>query len=161
MRIYNDLHIVIIILILIIKGKNMEKVKIGQEKFELTVNGVDPFTEGMLVLSFLPGEKTLREMEELLSDPQNTNRIEVTNENEETEQVFIGYEELKVLKIMKDQELEYLSEEGIRRDVITAVLKEKSLKESVTILEKGQQTQDGAIADLAEIVGAMAEGGMA
>lgn len=139
----------------------MEKVKIGQEKFELTVNGVDPFTEGMLVLSFLPGEKTLREMEEILSDPQNTKRIEITNENEETEQVFIGYEELKVLKITKDQELEYLSEEGVRRDVITAVLKEKSLKESVTNLEKGQQTQDGAIAELAEIVGTMAEGGMA
>ncbi|MBS5763612.1 MAG: hypothetical protein KHW68_08910 [Lachnospiraceae bacterium] len=139
----------------------MEKVKIGQEKFELTVNGVDPFTEGTLVLSFLPGEKTLREIEELLSDPQNTKRIEVINENEETEQVFIGYDDLQVLKIAKDQKLEYLSEEGVRRDVITAALKEKSLKESVTILEKGQQTQDGAIADLAEIVGAMAEGGMA
>lgn len=139
----------------------MEKVKFGTEKFELTVNGVDPFTEGTLVLSFLPGEKTLREIEELLSDPQNTKRIEVINENEETEQVFIGYDDLQVLKIAKDQKLEYLSEEGVRRDVITAALKEKSLKESVTILEKGQQTQDGAIADLAEIVGAMAEGGMA
>ena len=44
--------------------------------------------------------------------------------------------------------------------MITVTLKEKSLKESVTNLEKGQQTQDGAIADLAEIVGAMTEGGM-
>lgn len=138
----------------------MEKVKFGTEKFELTVNGVDPFTEGMLVLSFLPGEKTLKEIEELLSDVQNTKKIEVLSEDEETEQVFIGYEDLKVLKLTKDQELEYLTEEGIRRDVITAALKEKSLKESVTNLEKGQQTQDGAIAELAEIVGTMAEGGM-
>lgn len=138
----------------------MEKVKIGTEKFKLTVNGVDPFTEGTLVLNFILGEKTLREIEELLSDPQNTKRIEVMNENEETEQVFIGYEELKVLKITKDQKLEYLSEEGERRDVITVVLREKSLKESVTNLEKGQQTQDGAIAELAEIVGTMAEGGV-
>ena len=138
----------------------MEKVKIGTEKFELTVNGVDPFTEGTLVLNFILREKTLREIEELLSDPQNTKRIEVMNENEETEQVFIGYEELKVLKITKDQKLEYLSEEGERRDVITVVLREKSLKESVTNLEKGQQTQDGAIAELAEIVGTMAEGGV-
>lgn len=138
----------------------MEKVKFGTEKFELTVNGVDPFTEGMLVLSFLPGEKTLKEIEELLSDVQNTKKIEVLSEDEETEQVFIGYEDLKVLRLTKDQELEYLTEEGIRRDVITAALKEKSLKESVTNLEKGQQTQDGAIAELAEIVGTMAEGGM-
>ena len=137
----------------------MEKVKFGTEKFELTVNGVDPFTEGMLVLSFLPGEKTLKEIEELLSDVQNTKKIEVLSEDEETEQVFIGYEDLKVLRLTKDQELEYLTEEGIRRDVITAALKEKSLKESVTNLEKGQQTQDGAIAELAEIVGTMAEGG--
>lgn len=137
----------------------MEKVKIGQEKFELTVNGVDPFTEGMLVLSFIPSGKTLKEVEDLLLDSQNTERIEILNEQDETEQVFIGYEDLKVLKLNKNQELEYLSEEGIRRDVITVVLKEKSLKESVTNLEKGQQTQDGAIADLAEIVGAMAGGG--
>ena len=139
----------------------MEKVKIGQEKFDLTVNGVDSFTEGMLVLSFIPSGKTLKEVEDLLLDSQNTERIEILNEQDETEQVFIGYEDLKVLKLNKNQELEYLSEEGIRRDVITVVLKEKSLKESVTNLEKGQQTQDGAIADLAEIVGTMAEGGMA
>lgn len=139
----------------------MEKVKIGQEKFELTVNGVDPFTEGMLVLSFIPSGKTLKEVEDLLMNPQNTKRIEVLNEQDETEQVLVGYVDLKILKITKDQELEYLSEEGVRRDVITVVLSEKSLKESVTNLEKGQQTQDGAIADLAEIVGAMAEGGMA
>ena len=139
----------------------MEKVKFGTEKFELTVNGVDQFTEGILVLSFLPDEKTLKEVEEILSDTQNVNRIEILGENEETEKVFIGYEELKILKIEKDRELEYLSEEGATRDVITVTLKEKSLKESVTNLEKGQQTQDGAIADLAEIVGAMAEGGMA
>lgn len=92
---------------------------------------------------------------------QNTKRIEVLNEQDETEQVLVGYVDLKILKITKDQELEYLSEEGVRRDVITVVLSEKSLKESVTNLEKGQQTQDGAIAELAEIVGAMAEGGMA
>lgn len=136
----------------------MEKVKFGTEKFELTVNGVSSFTEGILLLSFLPGEKTLKEIEELLSDSQNTKRIEVINENEEAEQVFVGYEDLKILKVTKDQELEYLSEGG-RRDVITVTLKEKSLKESVTNLEKGQQTQDGAIADLAEIVGTLAEGG--
>lgn len=139
----------------------MEKVKFGTEKFELTVNGVDQFTEGILVLSFLPDEKTLKEVEEILSDTQNVNRIEILGENEETEKVFIGYEELKILKIEKDQELEYLSEEGVRRDVITVTLKEKSLKEDVADLKKGQQTQDGAIADLAEIVGTLAEGGMA
>lgn len=139
----------------------MEKVKFGTEKFELTVNGVDQFTEGILVLSFLPNGKTLKEVEEILSNTQNVNRIEILGENEEIEKVFIGYEELKILKIEKDRELEYLSEEGATRDVITVTLKEKSLKESVTNLEKGQQTQDGAIADLAEIVGAMAEGGMA
>ena len=139
----------------------MEKVKIGTEKFELTVNGVDQFTEGILVLSFLPNGKTLKEVEEILSDTQNVNRIEILGENEETEKVFIGYEELKILKIEKDQELEYLSEEGVRRDVITVTLKEKSLKEDVADLKKGQQTQDGAIADLAEIVGTLAEGGMA
>lgn len=143
------------------KGENMEKVKFGTEKFELTVNGVDPFTKGMLTLSFIPAGKTLKEVEDLLLNPQNTKRIEVLNEQNETEQVLVGYEDLKILKITKDQELEYLSEEGVRRDVITAVLKEKSLKESVTNLEKGQQTQDGAIAELAEIVGTMAEGGMA
>lgn len=139
----------------------MEKVKIGTEKFELTVNGVNPFTEGMLVLSFLPNGKTLKEVEEILSNTQNVNRIEILGENEETVQVFVGYEELKILKIEKERELEYLSKEGATRDVITVTLKEKSLKESVTNLEKGQQTQDGAIADLAEIVGTMAEGGMA
>lgn len=139
----------------------MEKVKFGTEKFELTVNGVDQFTEGILVLSFLPNGKTLKEVEEILSDTQNVNRIEILGENEETEKVFIGYEELKILKIEKDQELEYLSEEGVRRDVITVTLKEKSLKEDVADLKKGQQTQDGAIADLAEIVGTLAEGGMA
>ena len=139
----------------------MEKVKFGTEKFELTVNGVDPLTKGMLTLSFIPAGKTLKEVEDLLLNPQNTKRIEVLNEQDETEQVLVGYEDLKILKITKDQELEYLSEEGVRRDVITAVLKEKSLKESVTNLEKGQQTQDGAIAELAEIVGTMAEGGMA
>ncbi len=139
----------------------MEKVKIGTEKFELTVNGVDQFTEGILVLRFLPNGKTLKEVEEILSDTQNVNRIEILGENEETEKVFIGYEELKILKIEKDQELEYLSEEGVRRDVITVTLKEKSLKEDVADLKKGQQTQDGAIADLAEIVGTLAEGGMA
>lgn len=139
----------------------MEKVKIGTEKFELTVNGVDQFTEGILVLSFLPNGKTLKEVEEILSNTQNVNRIEILGENEETVQVFVGYEELKILKVTKDQKLEYLSEEGATRDVITVTLKEKSLKESVTNLEKGQQTQDGAIADLAEIVGAMTEGGMA
>lgn len=138
----------------------MEKAKFGTEKFELIVNGVDPFTEGMLILSFLPGEKTLKEIEGLLLDTQNTKKIEVLNEDEEIEQVFIGYEDLKILKLTKDQELEYLTEEGMRRDVITVALKEKSLKESVTDLEKGQQTQDGAIAELAEIVGTMAEGGM-
>ena len=138
------------------KGENMEKVKFGTEKFELTVNGVDPFTKGMLTLSFIPAGKTLKEVEDLLMNPQNTKRIEVLNE-----QVLVGYVDLKILKITKDQELEYLSEEGVRRDVITVVLSEKSLKESVTNLEKGQQTQDGAIAELAEIVGAMAEGGMA
>lgn len=138
----------------------MEKVKIGTEKFELTVNGVDQFTEGILVLSFLPNGKTLKEVEEILSNTQNVNRIEILGENEETVQVFVGYEELKILKVTKDQKLEYLSEEGATRDVITVTLKEKSLKESVTNLEKGQQTQDGAIADLAEIVGAMTEGGM-
>lgn len=137
----------------------MEKVKIGTEKFELTVNGVDQFTEGILVLRFLPNGKTLKEVEEILSDTQNVNRIEILGENEETEKVFIGYEELKILKIEKDQELEYLSEEGVRRDVITVTLKEKSLKEDVADLKKGQQTQDGAIADLAEIVGTLAEGG--
>lgn len=139
----------------------MEKVKIGTEKFELTVNGVDQFTEGILVLRFLPNGKTLKEVEEILSNTQNVNRIEILGENEETVQVFVGYEELKILKVTKDQKLEYLSEEGTTRDVITVTLKEKSLKESVTNLEKGQQTQDGAIADLAEIVGTMAEGGMA
>lgn len=139
----------------------MEKVKFGTEKFELTVNGVDQFTEGILVLSFLPNGKTLKEVEEILSDTQNVNRIEILGENEETEKVFIGYEELKILKIEKDQELEYLSEEGVRRDMITVTLKEKSLKEDVADLKKGQQTQDGAIADLAEIVGTLAEGGMA
>jgi hypothetical protein len=139
----------------------MEKVKFGTEKFELTVDGVDSFTKEMLTLSFIPAGKNLKEIEDLLLDPQNTKRIEVLNEWDETEQVLAGYEELKILKITKDQELEYLSEEGARRDIITAVLKEKSLKESVTNLEKGQQTQDGAIAELAEIVGIMAEGGMA
>lgn len=139
----------------------MEKVKFGTEKFELTVDGVDSFTKEMLTLSFIPAGKNLKEIEDLLLDPQNTKRIEVLNEWDETEQVLTGYEDLKILKITKDQELEYLSEEGVRRDVITAVLKEKSLKESVTNLEKGQQTQDGAIAELAEIVGTMAEGGMA
>lgn len=139
----------------------MEKVKFGTEKFELTVDGVDSFTKEMLTLSFIPAGKNLKEIEDLLLDPQNTKRIEVMNEWDETEQVLTGYEDLKILKITKDQELEYLSEEGVRRDVITAVLKEKSLKESVTNLEKGQQTQDGAIAELAEIVGTMAEGGMA
>lgn len=139
----------------------MEKVKFGTEKFELTVDGVDSFTKEMLTLSFIPAGKNLKEIEDLLLDPQNTKRIEVLNEWDETEQVLAGYEELKILKITKDQELEYLSEEGARRDIITAVLKEKSLKESVTNLEKGQQTQDGAIAELAEIVGTMAEGGMA
>lgn len=58
-------------------------------------------------------------------NPQNTKRIEVLNEQDGTEQVLVGYEDLKILKITKDQELEYLSEEGVRRDVITAVLKEK------------------------------------
>lgn len=139
----------------------MEKVKFGTEKFELTVDGVDSSAKEMLTLSFIPAGKNLKEIEDLLLDPQNTKRIEVLNEWDETEQVLAGYEELKILKITKDQELEYLSEEGVRRDVITAVLKEKSLKESVTNLEKGQQTQDGAIAELAEIVGTMAEGGMA
>lgn len=139
----------------------MEKVKFGTEKFELTVDGVDSFAKEMLTLSFIPAGKNLKEIEDLLLDPQNTKRIEVLNEWDETEQVLAGYEELKILKITKDQELEYLSEEGARRDIITAVLKEKSLKESVTNLEKGQQTQDGAIAELAEIVGIMAEGGMA
>lgn len=139
----------------------MEKVKFGTEKFELTVDGVDSFAKEMLTLSFIPAGKNLKEIEDLLLDPQNTKRIEVLNEWDETEQVLAGYEDLKILKITKDQELEYLSEEGVRRDVITAVLKEKSLKESVTNLEKGQQTQDGAIAELAEIVGTMAEGGMA
>lgn len=139
----------------------MEKVKFGTEKFELTVDGVDSFAKEMLTLSFIPAGKNLKEIEDLLLDPQNTKRIEVMNEWDETEQVLTGYEDLKILKITKDQELEYLSEEGVRRDVITAVLKEKSLKESVTNLEKGQQTQDGAIAELAEIVGTMAEGGMA
>lgn len=139
----------------------MEKVKFGTEKFELIVDGVDSFTKEMLTLSFIPAGKNLKEIEDLLLDPQNTKRIEVLNEWDETEQVLAGYEDLKILKITKDQELEYLSEEGARRDIITAVLKEKSLKESVTNLEKGQQTQDGAIAELAEIVGIMAEGGMA
>lgn len=138
----------------------MEKVKIGQEKFDLTVNGVDSFTEGMLVLSFIPAGKTLQEIEELLLNSQNTRRIEVINEKEEVEQVFAGYEELKILKLTKNQELEYLSEGDARRDIITVMLKENSLKESLANLEKGQQTQDGAIADLAEIVGTMEEGGM-
>ena len=62
----------------------MEKVKIGTEKFELTVNGVDQFTEGILVLSFLPNGKTLKEVEEILSNTQNVNRIEILGENEET-----------------------------------------------------------------------------
>ena len=61
----------------------MEKVKFGTEKFELTVNGVDPFTEGMLTLSFIPAGKTLKEVEDLLMNPQNTKRIEVLNEQDD------------------------------------------------------------------------------
>lgn len=148
----------------------MEKIKLKNgDTYELNVNGIRD-TEEKLTVCILSAE-SLEQLETAFSDPQNTERLELVTEGGELLQSFTGYTVLRCIKKEKDVFIETITakEKGqepqeIRSDVITAMLARSDLRSDldemraemgkrIEKIEKQQTIQDGAILDLAGLVG--------
>lgn len=119
----------------------MEKIKIGSMQFELVPNGVDDTSENQLVLRFqLPG--TLDEVETLLTDPSNTQRIEVLESGGSLQRPLTGYVHLVKISKIRDYLIETVTEPGtegeenvvlkeVRADIAEAVLAREDIRAKV------------------------------
>lgn len=154
----------------------MEKTKFNNGiEFPLIVNGVDDFTKDQLSLSFTPEQKNLEEIERIVELKENTQRIEILNDNNELLRVFKDYVVCSSISLKKNQLIGYEitpgSEGGeaadatpgvaneVYGDVVTIVLLRTDVRTEIKKIQEGQELQDGAIAELAEVISTIAEGG--
>ena len=119
----------------------MEKIKFGSTQFELVPNGVDDTTEDRLRLLFkLSG--TLAEAETLLTDPSNTQRIEVLETDGSLQRPLTGYVHLVKISKIRDYLIETVTESGaegeqdtvlkeVRADIVEAVLAKEDIRAKV------------------------------
>lgn len=125
----------------------MEKVKFGTTEFELIPNGVDDTQEDQLTLRFQLGERTVNEVEALLSDTENTKRIEILETDGSLQRPFTGYSYLKKISKIKDYLVEIKTSapaegEGeteqteVRVDIAESILAKADLRAQLDELAK-------------------------
>lgn len=80
----------------------MEKVKFSNDKvFEIKTNGVNS-DDTRLRIGIVANNLDLAEVELLVNDPDNLNRIELLSESDEVLRIYSGYEVLTSLEKKKD-----------------------------------------------------------
>lgn len=146
----------------------MEKIKLKNGKiYNLKVNGIREKGDE-LVIQIITDEGA-ETVEAVFSDYDNTQRMEVVTESGELLQLLVEY--ITLCSIKKEMDVFIGSEETdngelqeIRSDVITVVLAKADMRDDINQiraemrkrfekLEMQQTVQDGAILDLAGLVG--------
>ncbi len=154
----------------------MEKVKFNNGMmFPLIANGVNDFTKDQLILSFTPELRNLDEIERIVEARENTQRIEILDNDNELLRPLNGYVIYDGIKLNKRQFIGYGTETDTKEDaisgdsggvtneiysdVVTVVLLRTDVRDEIKKIQEGQDLQDGAIAELADVVSTIAEGG--
>lgn len=154
----------------------MEKVKFNNGMtFPLIVNGVNDFMKDQLILNFTPELRNLDEIERIVEAKENTQRIEILDDKDALLRPFNGYVIYDSITLNKGQFIGYETvpatdgdtaagdnsdmPKEVYSDVVTVTLRRNDLRDEIRKIQEGQELQDGAIAELAEVVSTIAEGG--
>ena len=123
----------------------MEKILFNSNSFDVRNSGIKSYNDRLSV-NLVNVSNTLDEVETMLLDPANTNKISLVSESGETLRIFNGFTKLVEVSKEKDAIIssEIVDDEEIitRGDVITIVLDKESdtearlsaLEETVDIL---------------------------
>lgn len=123
----------------------MQKIKFNNTIFTLFPGGINYFDKELLPITFLPGDKTLTEIDAIVSDTSNTRKIELLSEDGEVLEIFSDFICVQELKKMKDKY--FCVEESVGNngetqsvemcsDVVTVTLKKEDLREKIKKQEK-------------------------
>ena len=131
----------------------MENIKfLNGESFDITVNGVKSTDENLKIAIVAP-EKDLVAVEEMVSNADNTARIELLSENGEVLRIYSGYTVLTSIEKKKDVVIATTIEDGnevtTKSDVIYITLRKvsdtearlTSLEETVDVLVMSALTE--------------------
>lgn len=79
----------------------MEKVKIGTNQYQIVTNGVTS-TNDTLTIKLLPSGSTVDNLDALLSDQSNVEKIQLLSEEDEVLKIYSGYTKLSSVILEKE-----------------------------------------------------------